>query len=423
MTLHDGEIKTLLTDEYNEHTCVHEGEASLSSDRKVIHVDSDVGLPTPPSSNTSKPNPTAPTKNTRTISRSFFIVTILLVVVLAICIDLLLQLHDLRSSTTSSPTGTLPPIPAVRDICFVHVGKTGGDSIAASMHALQALGSIGGAIEVHTSRDWPSHYKDVVMPSDEEMVQTISSGLPPRNMTNRNATHEGRHWWSQESGFYAEAATMVRHFRRFGGPLSNATRQSAQYCPATGHVVTWVRDPVSRLISVWNFADQQKAERNEPLLDDLNSVVEAFAEKQVDEETRLSDMFDAFVKVSHATSDMAFFFGNSKVKARTWEQRSTNCEVIAEGSLPLWFVGRTEHFQDDFEALLDKTIDPRLPRISLPHTHSTGRKGKVLSKKSVDLLRKFYKVDYECIQHLIKGGFLSEDYMDDILSETKTYTY
>ena len=59
MTLpHDGEIKTLLTDECNEHTCVHEGEASLSSDRKVTQVDSDVGLPTPPSSNASKPNPT-----------------------------------------------------------------------------------------------------------------------------------------------------------------------------------------------------------------------------------------------------------------------------------------------------------------------------------------------------------------------------
>ena len=421
MTLpHDGEIKKLLTD---EHTYVHEGEASLSSDRKVIHVDSDVALPTPSSSNTSKPNPTASTKNV--ISRSFFIVTILLVVVSAICIHLLLQLHSLRrrSSTTSSPTGTLPPIPPVRDICFVHVGKTGGDSIAASMHALQALGSIGGAVEVHTSRDWPRHYKDVVMPSDEETVQTISSGMSPRNMANRNATHEGRHWWSQESGFYAEAATMVRHFRRFGGPLSNATRQSAQYCPATGHVVTWVRDPVSRLVSVWNFADQQKADRNEPLLDDLNAVVEAIADKQVDEETRLSDMFDAFVKVSHATSDMAFFFGNSKVKARTWEQRSTNCEVIAEGSLPLWFVGRTEHFQDDFEALLDKTIDPRLPRISLPHTHSTGRKGKFLSKKSVDLLRRFYRVDYECIRQLVNRGFLGEGYMDGILSETKMYTY
>ena len=150
MTLpHDGEIKKLLTG----HVHTHADEASLSSDRTVLHIDPDVALPATPSSSnacTSKPNPTAPTKNTRTISRSFFIVTILLVVVSAICIDLLLQLHDLRSSTTSSPTGTLPPIPAVRDICFVHVGKTGGDSIAASMHALQALGSIGGAVEVHT---------------------------------------------------------------------------------------------------------------------------------------------------------------------------------------------------------------------------------------------------------------------------------
>ena len=403
---HDGEIKNLLT------VHVHEDEATLSSDRKADS--DDVALPMPSSFSTPH------TKFTT--SRAFLIVTTLLVVVSALCIFLLFQLHDIRRRSSSSSTG-LPPIPAVRDICFVHVGKTGGDSIAASIHALQALGSIGGAVEVHTHRDWPGHYKDVVMPSDEETVQTISSGMYPRNITNRNATHEGRHWWSQESGFYAEAATMVRQFRRFGGPLSNATRQSAQYCPATGHVVTWVRDPVSRLISVWNFVDQQKAKRGEPLLDDLNSVVEAFADKQVDEETRLSDMFDEFVKVSHATSDMAFFFGNSKVKARTWEQRSTNCEVIAEGSLPLWFVGRTEHFQDDFEALLDKTIEPRLPRISLPHTHSTGRKGKVLSKKSVDLLRRFYKVDYECLRHLIKGGFLGEDYMDAILSEAKTYTY
>ena len=413
---HDGEIKKLLTGH------VHGDEASLSSDRAVLHVDSDVALPTPSLSNTCT-SKTPPIRTKNTISRSFLIVTILLVVVSALCIHLLLQIHYLRRRySTSYPTG-LPSVPAVRDICFVHVGKTGGDSIAASIHALQALGSIGGAVEVHTSRDWPSHYKDIAMPSDEETVQAISSGMSPRNMTYRNATHEGRHWWSQESGFYADAAVMVRHFRRFGAPLSNETRLSAQYCPATGHVVTWVRDPVSRLISVWNFEDQQKAERNEPLLDDLNSVVEAFADKKVDEETRLSDMFDAFVKVSHATSDMAFFFGNSKVKARTWEQRSTNCEVIAEGSLPLWFVGRTEHFQDDFEALLDKTIDPRLPRISLPHTHSTGRKGKVLSKKSVNLLRRFYKVDYECIQHLIKGGFLGEDYMDDILSENKMYTY
>lgn len=228
---HDGEFQTFLTPQKGEPSILSFGtdgtdNLAASSNRSFL--------------------------SRKTRDWPFLTISMLLVVLSALCIHLLFQLHDLRASSMG-----LLPIPAVRDICFVHVGKTGGNSITTSLHALRALGSIGGAVEVHTSHDWPIHYKDVVMPSDEETVKRISSGLSPRNMTYRNTTHEGRHWWVQDSGFYAEAATMLRHYRRLGAPLSNATRKSAQYCPMTGHVVTWVRDPVSRLIRLcpkilWN---------------------------------------------------------------------------------------------------------------------------------------------------------------------------
>lgn len=96
-------------------------------------------------------------------------------------------------------------------------------------------------------------------------------------------------------------------------------------------------------------------------------------------------MYERFSGVSHATRDITYYIGNAQQYATTWQERSTSCNDVID-ALPIWFVGRIEHMTEDWDAFLDKTIDPRLPREDLKHHHQSrdGFEGKLLSPTSVD---------------------------------------
>ena len=79
----------------------------------------------------------------------------------------------------------------------------------------------------------------------------------------------------------------------------------------------------------------------------------------------------------------------------------------------IFFVGRFEHFSEDFEKLQNLV---HLNDVKLKHLRNMTEYNdlKHLDKKAVDNLREWYKKDYDTIRTLIDCSLLPSDYMDEI---------
>eukprot|EP00961_Rhodomonas_salina_P054419 731099-Rhodomonas_salina.1 len=205
-------------------------------------------------------------------------------------------------------------------------------------------------------------------------------------------------------------------------------------CATTDHVVLWVRDPISRLCSTWNFKGQWrqasvlKIVRSLELLGkdeahlDLEAMLAALRARHTDDTSLFEDLYLVLKSVQHATTDTAFYLGDAAEHAERWVDKSSSCQGVLD-QLPVWFVGRSEHMTEDWDKLVMKTTDrQRQVDVVMPHTHATPRQGKELSKGSVAVLRKFYAADYACIRTMVDKGWLERAYVDAITRDDKVYS-
>ena len=296
------------------------------------------------------------------------------------------------------------------NLCFLHVGKTGGLSIVTGMQSLMENGHLGGAVQLHDSL-W---FKDFVW---DAQLGKYKGGK--KNVTSQNSSN-------------------VRHFRSY--PLTNNTR--AVECTNMGNVVTWIRDPVSRFISIWS----SQALKSNNLIEmgsmgnytatDLEFLIrnmqkagpQRFWEEiiQAAKGTPSTFLNAKLMRFKNQwAGDISFYFGdnNQGIPARElkWEDRSKSCKATLH-SLPLVFVGRSEYMVNDWKALL-KLLPPGAEHTDLPHTHKSSRVGKKLSKGSIEFIRSLYSADYECIAEMVEMGLVERSYLQYILSNEREYTF
>lgn len=149
-------------------------------------------------------------------------------------------------------------------------------------------------------------------------------------------------------------------------------------------VFIFVRDPVERFISAYNYTKHKT---------------------KYDIEEAIEKLINGEIKYHHMSSSIFTYISP---------------ETIEEfHELGVWFfVGVTENIKDDYSSLKgkickdldldEKTFKP------FPHLNKTGRIGEKLDKKYVYLLKEYFKNDYKCLDTFCNLGYLSEEYIKSI---------
>jgi len=235
-------------------------------------------------------------------------------------------------------------------LCYVHVGKAGGGTIVGGLTQIHHMGRIGDWIHVHS------------MTPNEIFQRWIKSRrlcqsprpLPTVSGCESNWVHP----------YYPDVPEYC---------------ESCHACSNTGFVLLWVRDPVSRLVSTWNFSWNHRyfkteiakskynislEESNIPIdynnpagqryqgaeqrfphvfdgknhteIVDLNTAIETIADwKPREKAVEMGLKF--FVDVPHAINSLAYYLGGKGAK-RTFPD--TTCVEVVK-TLNIGFVGRT----------------------------------------------------------------------------------
>lgn len=294
---------------------------------------------------------------------------------------------------------------AAPDVCFIHVGKTGGDSVSRMLNEARKEGLIASFMETHddgiqTPQTW-DHCK-------------WYGGLQPSKC--EGTPHDG-----------PEEAKI--HFHAQCGDCLLTT------CQATGHVVMWVRDPVSRLISIWN-ADSSlslagtgeavlsvASELGLPIGEDEDGARVVDLGEALDHLASRDDPLTALRKLiavdGHLEHDTNWFMG-----AEGKDDVST-CKALA-ATVNFACVGRTERFADDWVRCassglgLAKGWSTQQPE----HTHHYDAAGKHLTSAAVRLVRDAFANELECLRALHAHGHIPDDgWLEDVLSPTTAYVY
>ena len=273
-----------------------------------------------------------------------------------------------------------------KSICFIHVGKAGGSTISKALKRLQRFNDIKDYIQIHLKTDRP------------HLNKRMASFMAQR--------HE---------------------YRALGTGHLNA-------CFNLGLTRIWVRDPVSRLISTWNFHDcaglKKQTECSSMLLSkieetaitrqpniitmgetvhgsvDLDSTIIEIAETN---NTAVEHLF--YRCIPHATASISFYI--------------PDCSNLINSTRTDWFIGRNEALYDDWDMLLREKIG-----LVMRHFHKPGHKhrtlttaGKRLSLRAILRIRSYFTNDYQCIRQLTEQGLLTPAYLADITSISKDYIY
>lgn len=240
------------------------------------------------------------------------------------------------------------------NLCFVHLGKSGGASIVGGLKKLVEQGADLDFVQVHGKLG-------------------VNNYLP--------------------------------------GPLTEGS-PSEKACAATGRVLLWVRDPVSRLISTWNARRQLTgfSKRNlrflaEHGLDsnmDLEHIMTALIQNN---ETLVHDYFDT---ITHANVDLSFYLGE-------------NCSALDR--LPMYFAGTLEHMTDDWERFSAQVRRNGSGPVDLPHSHTTKPIGRSMPARLVEFVRRYYRRDYRCLDRLAQKGYLPWEYVASRHASSTQYEF
>eukprot|EP00931_Biecheleriopsis_adriatica_P046759 TRINITY_DN2688_c0_g1_i1.p1 TRINITY_DN2688_c0_g1~~TRINITY_DN2688_c0_g1_i1.p1 ORF type:complete len:637 (+),score=102.64 TRINITY_DN2688_c0_g1_i1:132-1913(+) len=265
---------------------------------------------------------------------------------------------------------------ATGDLCFVHIGKTGGEAIIQGLRALQRKEKkIGYLVQLHGTNDLSGR---------------------------RNDTK--------------------------AGPVMGSRRE---LCAGTGAILLWLRDPVSRFVSLWKFFVDPR-DRIQTIHANLYDGIFAFRRlvithslnrsalphnemslMQLDLDVFLNDLFsrnastqDTILRgLPHATQDLSWYFGG--------------CDAYNMATMPISFVGATESMDQDWQRFVGNYDS----KVQLHQSHATNQTGHHLSPSTVAALRKYYAKDYACIAKLVDANRVSAEYLANITSESNVYKY
>ena len=294
---------------------------------------------------------------------------------------------------TATPDGQ-PSMPG-RGVCFVHVGKSGGGSITNALKkCLRAgglgAGGLGTTMEIHSSLHR--------LPEGCESPISVRAG---------------------------RLASDKRYYYHYKGSLDRGQPGYAR-CVATGRILLWVRDPVSRFLSTWHASTSKNDERRNTVrrsasalgLDtaetgvlDLNQIlVEA---RRRDGGRMPGEATFAFVRtMQHGASGLATYLPNC---SRGFIER-----------LPLAFVGQTERMLDDWRALVGGVLpecgNNRSVLGQSHHFEQTSAR-RALSADNVAWLRAFYGDDLRCMGQLAAAGKLAPAAVAAATSPATEYAY
>eukprot|EP00040_Diaphanoeca_grandis_P019828 m.105016 g.105016 ORF g.105016 m.105016 type:complete len:332 (+) comp27613_c0_seq1:249-1244(+) len=237
---------------------------------------------------------------------------------------------------------------------FIHVGKCGGGSIENGLVELARQGYSQGTFQIHTSR--------------------------------RGRLCEGR---------------------GSPGPVSAAARitpevlRTANVFAAT---VLWVRDPVSRIVSIWN---------NKGKFTDVDKYGNSFLA-----------WANTDVELSEIESDSSFgHFKAELQRGHAWTSLDWYVDDLdVLDSLPPLFVGRVEHMAEDWTGFQKRFWPEQVRTVPLVHEHASEKQGKQLPSRAVDFLKSWFKNDFSVMLGLVKRGLLSPTYVATITNRT-VYMY
>jgi len=341
-----------------------------------------------------------------------------------------------QAAPAPKTAGPITMLMVNQSLCYVHVGKSGGASIARALGRIHNIGGIGNWIQVHS-----------LTKVNQKKFETTGQCRSPRPLPS--------------SGFDCPSNWEHPYY-----PDIPEYCESCHACNNTGFVLLWARDPVSRLISTWNFdwdhryflTELAKNKYNISLEDagipfnpynmtdewsidtvksryphildgnnhteivDLNTAIETIADLKPSRDAVFRGL-EFFKKVPHTINSLAYYLGGKK--AQRTRPDNTCMEVVK--TLNIGFVGRTEYMANDWEQFqrsalgLGKEGNPGL--INIGHSHGTGKTGRFLSQKAVQFLRDMYKEEINCFAELVSLGYLDQSYFEEINSSSKEYMY
>lgn len=268
------------------------------------------------------------------------------------------------------------------DLCYVHVGKSGGNSITAALYGMWLNGTLRRLVVLHAALHAP----------------TVK-------------------WNETKQGHLSLA-------QRFGGPFA-AGLPGYLACVATRRVLLWVRDPLSRFLSTWHATiccSTPCSERRKNLWAsaaamgvtgngsggrstiDLNPTLTELARRDGGL-VPSTHTFELIRGIHHGATGLAAYL--------------TDCSPAFLRRQPLLYVGRTESMLDDWRELWGS----RGQELAQTHHYTQPCPSRQLSSSGRAWLRAFYEDDLRCMRSLEEVGKLSSAYLAQVTSDSTIYEY
>jgi len=286
-------------------------------------------------------------------------------------------------------TGTriLMPVKANgSDLCYVHVGKSGGNSIAATLYQMWQRGILRRLVVVHA------------------------------------ALHSSTVKWNE-----TRAGNPHSLAQRFSGPFAESL-PGFLACRATRRVLLWVRDPVSRFLSTWHATiccDPHCTSRREHLWATAAAMalVDNSSDKSGGGLLDLNRMFSELARRDggHVPGRHSFQFIHGAIQHGVTGLAAyiPDCSPPFLRRQPLLYVGRTEYMLADWREFWGSQSED----LAQTHHFTQPCPRRQLSNSARAWLRAFYEDDLRCMRSLEEVGKLPRSYLTEVTSDATEYEY
>ena len=250
---------------------------------------------------------------------------------------------------------------AADQICFIHVGKTGGATFRAA----------------------------------------LGLGNPGKDARNVSAIRAGR--WNE---FHTDEKRWL----------------SLEWEEKCDFFVTWVRNPISRLVSAFEFAkdlladhkprNKRRKEAMRLLRDKFGANLSTIAEHLYDPDQARTEAFRLFSQLQHVSENTAFYFDyGPHTSGRILTKNGSRLES-PEFRRKLIFVGSQECFGEDLDRFFRLFRASGHREIASVHATRSGAHADMerrLSARALGNLRRFAEPDYEVLRRMANYSMIQCD--------------